>query len=191
MRMRALLLATVLAAATAACSSEKADAGAATDGASAAAASSSADVDLARIASYELTMDKMDRFYAAQRNLAAKMKGMSDAEREAMRQDDASDDGSLDGMVRKIESTPAMREAIEDAGLSPKEYVAVMMASLQSGMAAEIIKMRPNDDPDSLAREMEANIDNVRFMQENEAELTKKREAFEAEMKAMGMDQGS
>ena len=158
---------------------------------SASGGSSGADGDLKDIASYRLTMDKIDKFYAAQRNLAIKAKGMTPAEREAMESGNAAGadaNASLDDIVRRIDGAPPMRDAIRDAGLSSREYVMVMMAAMQSGMAASVIKMRPKDDPDSLAREMKASPENIRFMQEHEAELTQKQKAMEAEMKRMGVD---
>jgi len=49
-------------------------------------------------------------------------------------------------------------------------------------MAASVLKMRPNDDQDSLVKSMNANMDNVKFVQEHEAEITAKREAMEKEL---------
>jgi hypothetical protein len=198
MPTRSFLFAAILLA-TAACGpaddAARSDAGgAAPAGEAGAAAPASSGDDLADVTSYRLTMDKLDKFYAAQRNLALKAKAMSPEEREAMRRDDsdeASGSGSLDDLVRRIESVPQMRDAIRDAGLSPREYAVLTMSLLQSGMAASVIKMRPKDDPDSLAREMQANIENVRFVQEHEAELTRRQKALEAEMKAAGVEEES
>jgi hypothetical protein len=187
MPMRRALLAALLISA-AACGSKD---DAAPAGAAASEAPASSGDDLADISSYKLTMDKMDKFYAAQRNMAVKAKAMSPAEREALKQDDDAGDGSVDDFARKIESTPAMRDAVREAGLSPREFALLTMSAVQSGMAAAVLKMRPNDDADSLAREMKANMDNIRFMQENEAELTRKQQALQAEMKQMGIDQES
>jgi len=202
MPIRRTLLAALLVSAAACGSKDDAApadgaAGGAAPGATAAApdAPASSGDDLADISSYRLTMDKMDKFYAAQRNLAVKMKAMSPAEREAMERkadgEDASGNQSLDELARKIESTPPMRDALREAGLSPREYAVLAMSAMQSGMAAAVIKMRPNDPADSLAREMKANMDNIRFMQEHEAELTRKQQALQAELKQMGIEQES
>jgi hypothetical protein len=157
-----------------------------------AASSSSGNQDLADISTYKLTMDGIDKFYAAQRNLGLKMKAMSPAEREAAkaRGDESTSDlnSSLDDMVVKIDKEPVYAAAVREAGLSTREYVLVMMSMMQSSMAAGVIKMRPKDNADSLAREMKANPENVRFIQQHEAELAKKQTEMAAEMKKLGID---
>ena len=95
---------------------------------------------------------------------------------------------SLDDMARKIESEPMMKSAVQEAGLSPREFVMITMSMLQSGMAAGVLKMRPNDNQDSLIRAMQANPENVKFMQENEAEITRKQMALSEEMKKLGIE---
>jgi hypothetical protein len=137
------------------------------------------------VASYELTMDRIDRMYDVQRNLAMAMKDMSPAEREAF--DASVDPGeSMDEMVRNLESNAVMKEALDDAGMSARDYVTGMFAMMQAGMAAAVIEMRPNDDADSLVREMNASMDNVEFMQQNRAELERKQQELEAELRAAG-----
>jgi AraC-like DNA-binding protein len=178
-----------------ACSNKDA-APAAEGGAAPAAASGSAttagsgDADLADVASYRLTMDKIDRYYAAQRNMAVRAQAMSPAERAALEAKDDADDNanqSLDDMARKIEQTPVMAEAVREAGLSAREFATITLAMLQSGMAAAVLQMRPNENQDSLVREMKANMDNIKFMRENEAALKQKQEAMAAEMKRLGV----
>jgi hypothetical protein len=165
---------------------------AATAGAPAAAPSASAqnaDEQLQDIAEYKLSMDKYDKYLAAQRNIALKAKDLSPAEKEAFRKRaDARGDAneSLDDMVRNIESEPLMTSAIRDAGLSPREFTMITMAMMQTAMAASVAQMRPNDNQDSLIREMKANPDNVKFWKANEAELTRKNKELEAEMKRLG-----
>lgn len=174
------------------CSNDK-DA-AATGGATATARAPSAstqsgDEQLADIAEYKLTMDKYDKYIAAQRNIALKAKDLSPAEKEAFRKRaDARGDNnaSLDDMARNIESEPLMTSAVREAGLSPREFTMITMAMMQTAMAASVAKMRPKDNQDSLIREMKANPDNVKFWQSNEAELTRKQKALEAEMKQLG-----
>jgi cell fate (sporulation/competence/biofilm development) regulator YmcA (YheA/YmcA/DUF963 family) len=166
-------------------------AGAAATTAGASAPASSGEGDLADVQSYRLSMDKIDKFMAAQRNLALKAKDLSPAEREAMklRNDNADDsDESIDGIARRIESEPMMNAAIRQAGLSPREYALITMSMIQSAMAASVLKMRPNDNADSLVREMKANTDNVKFMQQNEAEIQRKQQELAAEMKRLGVE---
>jgi hypothetical protein len=168
-------------------------AGAAAGAPAASAAGSSADADLADLTRYRLTMDKVDRYFAAHRNLLQKVKDMSPAEREALEksQESSSDaNANLDDMVRNIERSPVYRDALRQAGLSPREYIMVTMAMFQAGMAASVVKMRPKDDPDSLAREMKVNPENLKFMQQHEAEITQKQKAMEEEAKRLGVKEG-
>jgi hypothetical protein len=164
---------------------------ASTDAAAPAASSSpSGEEDLATVTNYRLSMDKIDKYMAAQRNLAMKAKDMSPAERAAMeaRGDDAGNaDASLDDMTKKIESEPIMVAAIKDAGLSPREFTLITISMMQSGMAAAVAKMRPRDNQDSLIRAMKANPENVKFYNEHEAEITQKGKALQAEMEKLGL----
>lgn len=186
-----LLLASCAALALVACGKkDAAPAGSAT--ATSASADAKGDADLADVQSYELTMDKVDKYFAVQRKLADKLKAMSPAERKAAmaRKDDDNDDESdknddIDGMARRIDSQPQLGAAIREAGLSSREFAVMTLALMQSGMAAGVMKMRPKDDPDSLARAMKANPANVRFYREHEAELTRRTNEMKAEMKAM------
>ena len=165
---------------------------ASTPTASAPGAASSDDGDLSDVQSYRLTMDKVDKYLAAQRNLGLRMKSMSPEEREALkaRADAESDtDGgeSLDAMARRIDAEPALASAVREAGLSTREYAVLTMALVQSSMAAGVLKTRPNENQDSLVREMKANTENVRFIQQNEAELQRKQQALAEEMKRLGV----
>ena len=133
-------------------------------------------------------MAKIDQYYAAQRNVAVRVQAMSPAERAAIDStDEGNDDQSLDGIARKIERVPAMAAAVRDAGLSPREFATITMAMVQSAMAAGVLQMRPKDNADSLVREMKANVENVRFIREHEAELKQKQDAMAAEMKKLGV----
>ena len=159
----------------------------------AAEAGPSTDDQLKDIQNYRLTMDKYDKYLAAQKNIAVKAKALSQAEREAMEAQNQSDgdaNQSLEAMTSKIESVPIMKSAIQEAGLSSREFVLLTMSILQSGMAAGVLKMRPNENQDSLIRAMQANPENVKFMQDNEAAITKKQKDLESEMQRLGITSG-
>lgn len=179
----------------AACDKDQDSGSSAGAGTSAPAASAqSADEQLAELSDYRLSMDKFDKYIAAQRNIMLKGKDMSPAEREAMEaRNDAKDNSnaSLDDMVRNVESEPMMTAAVRDAGLSPREFALIGMAFMQTAMAAGIVKMRPNDNQDSLIRAMKASPENVKFLRDNEAEVTRKQAALAAEMERLGLDDGS
>jgi hypothetical protein len=149
------------------------------------------DADLADVTNYRLSMDKIDKYIAAQRNIAAKMKAMTPAEREAVkaRSENRNSDAnaSLDDMARTIESEPVMNDAVRAAGLSAREYALVTISMMQTAMAASVLNMRPKDNQDSLVREMKANPDNIKFYRDHEAEITRKTKELQAEMKAAGM----
>lgn len=165
--------------------------GGATPAAAPSAGAGSAEADLADVASYRLTMDRIDRYYAAQRNVAKRVQAMSPAERAAVDStDDDESDGSqsLDGIAARIERTPVMAAAVREAGLSPREFATITVAMMQSAMAAGVLQMRPKDNQDSLVREMKASMENIRFLRENEAALKQKQEAMAAEMKRLGVD---
>ena len=68
--------------------------------------------------------------------------------------------------------------------MSAREFGLLTMAYLQAGMASAVLAMRPNENQDSLAREMKTNMANIRFLQENQA-------ALEAKMQQAGMGAGS
>ncbi len=153
----------------------------------------SADEQLAELGDYRLSMDKFDKYIAAQRNIMLKARDMSPSAREAMEaRNDARDNSNatIDDMVRNVESEPMMTAAVREAGLSPREFALVGMAFMQTAMAAGVVKMRPNDNQDSLIRAMKASPENVKFLRDNEAEVTRKQTALQAEMKRLGLDDG-
>ena len=156
-----------------------------------AAANKQAEEDLQDVSKYRLTMDKFDKYLAASKNIGLKAKSLTPAQRAAMEQRNANSgdpNASLDQMVANIEKEPMMVEAIREAGLSAREYTMITISFMQTGMAAAVAKMRPNDNQDSLIRAMQANPDNIKFYNENEAEITRKSKELEAEMKKLGID---
>ncbi len=135
--------------------------------------------DMADVTSYKLSMDKVDKFFQAQRNMALKMKKMTPAQQEALSLDGS---GGMAGMAKRIESSPEWAAAIRDAGLAPREYVTLTMSLLHSAMAASMLQMHPNANQDSLIQVMNASKDNVTFLQQHQAEINAKRAAMEKEL---------
>lgn len=152
----------------------------------------SADV-LAPITEYRLTEDRMNRFFAVQENIAAKMASMSPAERQRAVANQGGDDSqnaqTVDDLARQFDNFPAYRDAIRDADLSTREYATLSLALMQAGMASAVARMRPADDQDSLAREMQVNPANIRFIQEHEAEINRRSAELSRRMKAAGGEQ--
>ena len=149
------------------------------------AASATAADDLRDVSNYELRMEQVDKYYQAFRNIGEAMKDMTPQQRESLEMD--ASDADLDTYVSRLEGQPAINSAIRDAGLSAREFSLILWSMLQSGMAAAVLDMQPNANQDSIAREMDANMDNVRFIRENEAELRRKQEALQADMEKMGV----
>lgn len=149
------------------------------------AAAATADEDLRDVSNYELRMEQVDKYYQAFRNIGEAMKDMTPQQREALEMD--ASDADLDTYVSRLEGQPAINSAIREAGLSAREFSLILWSMLQSGMAVAVLNMQPNANQDSLVREMDANMDNVRFMRENEAELRRKQEALQADMEKMGV----
>jgi hypothetical protein len=160
-------------------------------GAPAAAPGSSADADLRDVSQYELTMDKMDKYFAATRNMGLAMKDMTPEQRERLKNSGGGDaNTSLDDYAALMEREPVARDAISRAGLSTREFALLTMAYLQAGMADAVLQMRPDiKNADSIAHEMKANPANIRFVRDNKTVLETKFKALEAEMKAAGVDQ--
>lgn len=133
---------------------------------------------IAPITEYRLTKDKVDRFFAVQENVATKMASLTPAERERVAANRGAESSgsaeSVDDLARQFERVPPFRDAIRDAGLTTREYATLSLAMMQAGMALAVARMRPNDDQDSLAREMKANPANLRFMEEHEAEINRR-----------------
>jgi hypothetical protein len=188
-RTRKLLIASLIALAACSKSDNAADT-ADTDAAPTAASQQQAEKDLGDINDYRLTMDGMNKFFEAQRNLGIAASKLSPAEREAMeaKNDGEANDGSLDQMVKRIEDNKMANDAVRKAGLSAREYTMITFAMMQAAMAASVLQMRPNDNQDSLAREMKANPENIKFMQEHQAEFARRQEEMAAEMKRLGLD---
>jgi hypothetical protein len=149
-----------------------------------------ADADIADVSEYRLTMDGMNKFFEAQRNLGIAASKLTPAEREAMEAENQDDgnDGSLDQMVKRIEANQLASDAVRKAGLSAREYTMISLTMMQAAMAASVLQMRPNDNQDSLAREMKVNPANIKFMRDNQAEFARRQEAMAAEMKKLGLD---
>jgi hypothetical protein len=137
----------------------------------------------ANLANYELTMEQVDQYFAAFRNIAVAMQRMTPAEREGLDLD--ASDADFDGYVARLEGHPALDRAIRDAGLTAREFSLVLWSMLQAGMANAVIQSQPDANEDSLAAEMRVNVQNVRFIREHDADIRQKQEALDAEMRKM------
>ena len=89
----------------------------------------------------------------------------------------AGNTNTLSGMAAAIDKEPLARKALDDAGITSREFAKFALASFQAGMVAGMMKQGViKEVPKELAATV--NMDNVKFFQEHEAE-------FEALVKAM------
>lgn len=146
--------------------------------------------DLRDLQSFRLSMERIDKYIATMTNVGRRISSLSPEEREGAAQQAMGQDpnASLDDMVQAAEANETIREAAREAGSSPREYVMTGMAYMQAGMAAAVAQMQPQANQDSLARAMQANPDNMAFVRDNQAALTTKFEAAQAEWEKMGME---
>jgi hypothetical protein len=140
-------------------------AGAAPAGASATSAGDGA-ADALELRDYELSMDDVRQWGAAARAVARLARENPQWEDQLSME---ASDASIDAFAAQLEQLPAVREAIEDAGLSPREYAVTTFVVVQSMLAQAAIQQGANAD--SFAMKAGINPDNVTFMKEHEAEI--------------------
>lgn len=166
--------------------------------------------DARELASYRLTMETVRKVQTATRSMVAELKKdpkfqrqmkleadierlnkkeeLTEAEQERLaaleeekeRLEESSELNlgsatSLDEMEASVKKMPVVANALARAGLSPREYGTFMMAMIQASMVAGfkkagMIKEVPRD----------VNPDNVKFVEEHEAELKAMQAEFEA-----------
>ena len=168
------------------CSSKRDPAPAGADPAAAPRASTSAEQDVVGTESYRLTMDKVNQMYAAQLNVLVQTNDLPEAERSSMRR------GTASLSVLKPTATPerwypVASAAIQEAGLSVREYALIFNTLGRSMMANAELGFRPTANPDSLARKMGTSMENLRFVQQNNAELSRKIDALAEEIVRLGI----
>ena len=121
------------------------------------------------LAEYRLTMPAIQKLLAATRAMA---KAGEDPAVKAAAQKfskaEESGDGyqGLNDLASRIEKFPPMASAIRSAGITPREYMLITMSYMQAAMAAGfkkqgLLKEVPKGTP----------VENVTFIEKNEAEL--------------------
>ena len=137
-------------------------------------ASPSGDADLRELSRYTLTMADVNKYAAANANLAKHPKA-EESEDEV----GESDKESLDEMAARIGRIPEARKAIEAAGLTPRQYAVITMALFQAAFAQYAVEQ--GADIAKVASDAHVNPANIRFVKEHKAELDKLKETPEAE----------
>ncbi|HET7459330.1 MAG TPA: hypothetical protein VFJ74_16890 [Gemmatimonadaceae bacterium] len=149
---------------------------AAATGTPSSAAAATGERDLQRLEDYKLSMPKMDQWYGAMRNVAGVVKAHPELK------DSFATDGtnSIDEETARIEAMPEFKKAINDAGMSVREFELVMWTSMQAGMAQGAIDAGANRD--SIIKNVKVNPDNLAFMKAHAAELKARQQKMEAEL---------
>jgi hypothetical protein len=91
----------------------------------------------------------------------------------------ANDAKTLSDMAARIQKEPVMAKALASAGLDAREYAKFTLAYFQAAMIAGMMKSGlVKEVPKEMAASV--NMDNVKFVQEHEAELAAFAKAMEA-----------
>ncbi|HEX7120676.1 MAG TPA: hypothetical protein VF212_17920 [Longimicrobiales bacterium] len=148
-----------------------------------AAAQTGDDAGLAEMVAYRLTMDKVQRWYEAQRNVYEKYAADPGlAERAEIGADE--EEFSIDGMAARFDAIPEVREAIQAAGLGTREFVVVTMVLFQSAMAHAVIEM--GGDRDEILEGSGVHPANLDFVAAHKAELERMQKEVEALKASVG-----
>jgi hypothetical protein len=126
--------------------------------------------DVPEIANYRMTEPALEGFIRATLALKA-LEDAGDVDIGSRFEVEEPADLSLDGIAAEFDREPRIRQAIEGAGMSSREYVTFLMAMIQAAMGAMMLEFggerAPGDQADSAVGH------NIRFFLEH-------REAFEA-----------
>jgi hypothetical protein len=132
------------------------------------------DADLRELEEYRLSMEDVNRWMQANRNLAQLSERLEREHPEMAEQAEAvegSGMGSFDDYEASIDRVPGARDAIEESGLSVHEFAVVGWALIQAGMAQYAVEQ--GADPKELAAKAHINPENLTFAREHKAELAK------------------
>jgi hypothetical protein len=147
------------------------------------------DPGLLEVRGYVLTEPALDRYFAASHRIVAAMAALPPGELDRVAavlnpDEPAADaaDASLDEFAARLAGDAVIRQALEAAGVAPREYAVLTLALLEAGMAQQWIDARPASDADSLARGLGLDPRNVAFMRAHAAEIQRRQAALEAEL---------
>lgn len=119
------------------------------------------DSDTREVMSYQLTEQGLASYMQASRNLVPLANELSgDC-------DDDEDTQSLDDVVARFDEIAGVREAIESAGITTREYIVFSWSLLHTGLASWSINQPGGSLPEG------ASMANVNFYREHETEIKK------------------
>lgn len=128
--------------------------------------SSQVEGEMAEVADYRLSMDAVERWHEAQRNVYRQ----AESNPELVQYLDVDlDDPSLDDLEDHYASIPEANDAIEDAGLEVREFVLITFALYQATTAQQLIAM--GLEQDSVVNELNLHLADLEFARQNRTRL--------------------
>jgi hypothetical protein len=140
--------------------------------------SARADDDERRLAAYRLSMPVIQKLERAAVNVGAAMKA------NPQWRDEAGDHETLADIAEFHRERPALRQAIERAGLTPDEYALATLSWVQASMAFAVAQALPPERRAAALADAKVPAANVEFVRKNKAEL----DAMSRRLKAVSGD---
>lgn len=131
-----------------------------------AAGTSDLKADALELRDYTLTMDELERWGTAAAALARMGRANPELkERLSMNVSDA----SIDAFAARLEEVPEVRDVVEDAGFTPRDYAVVTYVVVQSMLGHATIQQGMSAD--AVATKAGINPENLAFVQQHQAEV--------------------
>jgi hypothetical protein len=142
-----------------------------------AAAQKPGDKDLRAISAYTFTLPKYKQLMSAMLNLGKA------AQRNPKMAEALEDSGNLtlDQMVARYSAVAPVKQAIADAGLTPREFAVAQGAMIHAGMSYGIMKQYKLS-PDSVSKSTGVSKANLEFFRTNEAEIERMGKEMQAQL---------
>jgi hypothetical protein len=140
--------------------------GGAPPAATAAATTSDLHADALELSDYTLTLEELERWGTAAAALARLGRENPELkERLSMNVSEA----SIDAFAERLEAIPEVRDIVEDAGFSPREYAVTTYVVVQSMLGHAAIQQGMSAD--AVAEKAGINPENLAFVQKHQAEV--------------------
>lgn len=133
------------------------------------------EADIEEVADYRLTLDAVEKMHQAQLNIyAAMQRNPQIAQMASM----GAEEFSLDALEARFNDVPEVRNAVESAGLSVREYGVVMLALFQASFAQASLDMGADRDEVLAATGMRP--ENLDFVAHHRDDLRRMQDQLEA-----------
>lgn len=140
--------------------------------------------DIEEVSDYRLSMDAVQKMHRAQLNIYSAMQQNPELAQMASMN---AEEFSLDAMEQRFGGVPEIRNAVEQAGLSVREYGVIMLALFQASFAQASLDMGAQRDTVLAATHM--NPANLDFVVEHREELQRMQEELAAAAERVGGEQ--